>query len=118
MKIDLTIDGADEIDRDLTCIKGGGGCHLQEKLIAFCAKNFVIIADSRKKSHKLGQNWHNGVPIEVLPLSFRLVQQTIERLYGGKAVLREFSGPKLGKAVISKNFNKQINMIRLSKSGT
>lgn len=98
-QIDLAIDGADEIDRDLTCIKGGGGCHLQEKLLAYCAKNFVIIADSRKKSTKLGQNWHNGVPIEVLPLSFRLVQQSIERLYGGKAVLREFSGNGLGKAV-------------------
>ena len=46
-KIDLTVDGADEVDKDLTCIKGGGACHLQEKLIAFCAKKFVIIADSR-----------------------------------------------------------------------
>ena len=46
-KIDLTIDGADECDQNLTCIKGGGGCHLQEKLIAFCAKRFIIIADNR-----------------------------------------------------------------------
>lgn len=46
-KIDLTVDGADEVDKDLTCIKGGGACHLQEKLIAFCAKKFIIIADSR-----------------------------------------------------------------------
>ena len=46
-KIDVTIDGADEVDKDLNCIKGGGGCHLQEKLIAFCAKKFILIADER-----------------------------------------------------------------------
>ncbi len=69
-KCDLTIDGADEVDKDLTLIKGGGGCHLQEKLIAFCAKKFVIIADSRKKSNKLGTNWQRGVPIEVCVLEY------------------------------------------------
>ena len=46
-QIDVTIDGADEVDKDLNCIKGGGGCHLQEKLIAYCAKKFVVIADER-----------------------------------------------------------------------
>lgn len=105
--IDLTIDGADEIDKDLTCIKGGGGCHLQEKLVAHCAKNFILIADSRKRSTKLGQNWQNGIPIEVLPLAHRLVQETIENLYGGKAILREYSGPGRGKAgpVVTDNGN-------------
>lgn len=113
----MTIDGADEVDKDLTCIKGGGGCHLQEKLIAFCAKKFVIIADSRyiinsivyskiicnifsirKRSVKLGQNWQRGVPLEVLPSAYKLVQDTIEKRYGGKAVLRESYG--FTKAVI------------------
>jgi ribose 5-phosphate isomerase A len=77
----------------LTCIKGGGACQLQEKLIAYCAKKFIIIADIRKKSSKLGQSWHNGIPIEVLPTAYRIVQVNIERLYGGKAVLREFQAP-------------------------
>jgi len=88
-KIDLTIDGADEIDTELTCIKGGGGCQLQEKLIAYCATEFVLIADIRKNSTKLGQSWFKGVPIEVLPSAYRLVQVTIERLHGGKAMLRQ-----------------------------
>ena len=43
----MTIDGADEVDKDLNCIKGGGGCHLQEKLIAYVAKKFILIADIR-----------------------------------------------------------------------
>ena len=87
--IDLTIDGADEVDKDLNCIKGGGGCHLQEKIVAYCADKFVIIADSRKKSQKLGQNWEFGIPIEVLPSAYRMVLATIEKKYGGKCVLRE-----------------------------
>ena len=85
----MTIDGADEVDKDLVCIKGGGACHLQEKLIAYCAKKFVIIADIRKKSVKLGQSWRRGIPIEVFPSAYRLVQQKIEQMYGGKANLRE-----------------------------
>ena len=89
---DLTIDGADEVDKNLTCIKGGGGCHLQEKLIAFGAARFVVIADSRKRSNKLGQNWNRGIPIEVLPAAYRLVQQAIEKELGGEAKLREASG--------------------------
>lgn len=104
-KIDLTIDGADEVDKDLTCIKGGGGCHLQEKLIAFCAKRFIVIADSRKRSAKLGQNWHRGVPIEVLPQAYRLVQETIEKKLGGQVKLREAYGETKAGPVITDNGN-------------
>ena len=43
----MCIDGADEVDTDLTLIKGGGGCLLQEKIVASCAKKFVVIADYR-----------------------------------------------------------------------
>lgn len=46
-QLDVTIDGADEADKDLTLIKGGGGCQLQEKIVAAAAKNFVVIADYR-----------------------------------------------------------------------
>ena len=46
-KLDVAIDGADEVDEQLTCIKGGGGCQTQEKLVAFCAKKFVVVADEK-----------------------------------------------------------------------
>ena len=62
----------------------------------------------RKKSQKLGQNWQNGIPIEVLPSAYRLVQETIEKLHQGKAILREFSGAK-SKAVIFFNFYLESN---------
>ena len=55
-EIDITIDGADEIVLDRNClIKGGGGALLREKIIAACAKRFVVIADYRKLSDSVGK---------------------------------------------------------------
>lgn len=69
-EIDVAIDGADEVDSKLACIKGGGGCCTQEKIVAANAKIFVVIADYRKDSTSLGQQWKKGVPIEVVPMSY------------------------------------------------
>ncbi|XP_005107137.1 ribose-5-phosphate isomerase isoform X2 [Aplysia californica] len=87
-EIDVAIDGADEVDDNLYLIKGGGGCLMQEKIIASCAKSFFIIADTRKNSKVLGTSWKKGVPIEVLPMAYRPVQLKINQLLGGKAELR------------------------------
>lgn len=46
-QLDVAIDGADEVDEQLVCIKGGGGCLTQEKIVASCAQEFIVIADSR-----------------------------------------------------------------------
>lgn len=51
----MAIDGADEVDLKLNCIKGGGACQLQEKVVASCAKIFVVVADYRKESKTLGE---------------------------------------------------------------
>eukprot|EP01084_Bolivina_argentea_P030292 56157_1 len=51
--IDIAIDGADEVDASLNCIKGGAASHLQEKMVAFNAKRFVVIADYSKQSQQL-----------------------------------------------------------------
>ena len=47
LKLDVALDGADEADSNLTLIKGGGGCLTQEKIVASCAKKFIVIGDSR-----------------------------------------------------------------------
>ncbi|KAJ3111907.1 hypothetical protein HDU96_005163 [Phlyctochytrium bullatum] len=86
-EIEVAFDGADEVDANLNCIKGGGGCHLQEKLVASAAKKFVVVADSRKDSHVLGTKWKKGVPVEVIPLAYRSVQRQLAAL-GGKPLLR------------------------------
>ena len=86
-EIDLDIDGADEIDKDLNLIKGGGGCLVQEKIVASNSKTVVIIVDFRKKSEKLGENWKKGVPIEVIPMAYTPIMKKFKNL-GGKPVLR------------------------------
>ncbi len=62
--IDVTVDGADEVDDALELIKGGGGAQTREKIINFASKRNVIIVDETKLSSRLGERW--AVPIEVL----------------------------------------------------
>lgn len=62
-ELDLTIDGADEIDPDLNLIKGGGGAHLREKIVAAASRSMVVIADSTKVVTTLGRF---GIPIEIV----------------------------------------------------
>jgi ribose 5-phosphate isomerase A len=62
--IDLTIDGADEMDPQLNLIKGGGGALLREKIVAQASAREIIVVDESKLSARLGTRW--GVPVEVL----------------------------------------------------
>ncbi|XP_034235113.1 ribose-5-phosphate isomerase [Thrips palmi] len=87
-QLDVAIDGADELDNKFTAIKGGGGCLTQEKIVASCAKRFIIIADYTKDSQTLGEQYKKGVPIEVIPLSYVPVMQRIQTRFGGKVQLR------------------------------
>ncbi|GFZ49048.1 Ribose-5-phosphate isomerase [Saitozyma sp. JCM 24511] len=72
-KLDVTIDGADEVDDQLNSIKGGGACQLREKVLAEAAETWVIVADYRKNSKLLGTNWTQGIPIEVAPFAYAKV---------------------------------------------
>jgi len=101
-EIDLDIDGADEIDKDLNLIKGGGGCLVQEKIIASNSKKLVIVADFRKNSKKLGENWKKGVPVEIIPISYVPLMRKLEKL-GGTPILR-MAQAKTG-PVVSDNGN-------------
>jgi ribose 5-phosphate isomerase A len=67
-KIDLTIDGADEVDPDLNLIKGGGGALLREKIVAQASQQLIIVVDSSKLSERLGANFK--LPVEVLPFGW------------------------------------------------
>ncbi|MEM1514676.1 MAG: ribose 5-phosphate isomerase A [Candidatus Bathyarchaeia archaeon] len=84
--IDLTIDGADQIDPNLNLIKGMGGALTREKIVAASSKRLIIVADERKMVDKLGRN--QLVPIEVLPFAEPLVSRRIMES-GGKPTLRE-----------------------------
>ncbi len=84
-RIDLAIDGADEVDPGFQLIKGGGACHVQEKLVAARAERFVVVVDSTKLVDRL--NLEFLLPVEVLPGAWRQVRQQLAAL-GGKAELR------------------------------
>jgi ribose 5-phosphate isomerase A len=86
-EIDVDIDGADEVDANLQLIKGGGACQTQEKIIAANSKILVIIADYRKDSKILGEQWKKGVPVEVIPGAYVPLMKKFVAM-GGKPVLR------------------------------
>jgi ribose 5-phosphate isomerase A len=97
--LDLAIDGADEVDKRLDMIKGGGGALTREKIVASAAKQVVIVADESKLVETLGSF---KVPVEVLPFALGAVTKSILEL-GGKSLLREGKG-KVG-AVVTDNGN-------------
>lgn len=84
-RVDLTIDGADEVDPDLNLIKGGGGALFREKIVAQASKREVIIVDESKISDQLGTEW--AVPVETAPFGLTTQYDFIIGL-GGKPVLR------------------------------
>ena len=84
-RIDLAIDGADEVDPAFQLIKGGGACHVQEKLVAARAERFVVVVDSTKLVDRLNLGFL--LPVEVLPGAWRQIRQQLSAM-GGKAELR------------------------------
>ena len=84
-RIDLAIDGADEVDPSFQLIKGGGACHVQEKLVARRAQRFVVVVDSTKLVDTLNLGFL--LPVEVLPGAWRQVQAELAAM-GGDAQLR------------------------------
>ncbi|MFM7228222.1 MAG: ribose-5-phosphate isomerase RpiA [Cyanobacteriota bacterium] len=84
-RIDLAIDGADEVDPAFQLIKGGGACHVQEKLVACRAERFVVVVDATKLVSRLNLGFL--LPVEVLPGAWRQVSAQLTDL-GGTAELR------------------------------
>jgi ribose 5-phosphate isomerase A len=76
-RLDLTVDGADEIAPGLALIKGGGGKLLREKIVATASNRFVIIADASKVVTQLGRH---PLPVEVIPMAEPLVSRALQDL--------------------------------------
>jgi ribose 5-phosphate isomerase A len=76
--IDLTIDGADEVDERMDLIKGGGGALLREKVVACASQREIIIVDGSKLSPRLGMQF--ALPVEVIPFAWTIEKQFIESL--------------------------------------
>lgn len=83
--IDVTIDGADEVDGALNLIKGGGGALLREKIVAQATRREIIVVDRTKLSPTLGVQW--PLPVEVTPFGRRPQEMFLQSL-GAQMVLR------------------------------
>ena len=75
--LDLTIDGTDEFDPDLNLIKGGGGAHLREKIVATASDQMIVIADAAKEVARLGAF---PLPVEVVPFGWQTSKALIEEM--------------------------------------
>ena len=75
-QIDLAIDGADEVNPSYQLIKGGGACHVREKLVASKAKKLLIVVDQTKLVKNLNEEF--PLPVEVLPSAWKQVKDVIE----------------------------------------
>lgn len=83
--IDLTIDGADEVDKDLNLIKGGGAALVREKIIANASKKILIVVDESKVSRVLGTTF--PLPVEIVQFGWEATQTEVNRICG-KSTLR------------------------------
>jgi ribose 5-phosphate isomerase A len=118
-RIDIAIDGADEVDPQHNLIKGGGAAHTQEKIVDCLAEQFIVVVDSSKLVDKLGSTFR--VPVEVIPMAMTPVMRAIEKL-GGKPELRmgvKKAGPVVtdqGNLVIDVKFDTIDNPGELEKT--
>jgi len=83
-QIDLAIDGADEVDPGFQLIKGGGACHVREKLVASKANKLLIVVDETKLVQNLNQSF--PLPVEVLPNAWKQVQEVISEMNGNSSL--------------------------------
>ena len=88
-KLDLALDGADEVGPHLELIKGGGAAHTLEKIVATAAARFVVLVDEAKLVRRLGEKW--PVPVEVLAVALRPVERALQGL-GASVDLRKGGG--------------------------
>jgi ribose 5-phosphate isomerase A len=118
-RIDVAIDGADEVDPNKNLIKGGGAAHTQEKIVDSLAAQFIVVVDDSKLVDRLGSTFL--LPVEVLPMAYVPVMKAIEKL-GGKPELRmgvKKAGPVVtdqGNLVIDVKFDSIDNPAELEKT--
>ena len=88
-KIDVTVDGADEVDPELRLIKGGGGALLREKIVASATRQMIVVADASKQVERLGKF---PLPVEVIRFAQALVAERISTLGAEVQLRRDAAG--------------------------
>lgn len=111
--LDAYVDGADEIDRHMHMIKGGGSALTREKIVASIAKKFVCIVDDSKWVEQLGREF--PLPVEVIPMARSAVARKIVAL-GGDPVYREGVVTDNGNVILDVYNLNILNAIELEKA--
>jgi ribose 5-phosphate isomerase A len=118
-RIDIAIDGADEVDPQKNLIKGGGAAHTREKIVDYLAEQFIVVVDGGKLVDRLGSVF--AVPVEVIPMAISPVMRAVEKL-SGKPELRmgvKKAGPVItdqGNMVVDVKFDAIDNPAELEKT--
>ncbi len=115
--IDITIDGADEVDHEMNLIKGGGGALLREKIVAQATRREIIVVDETKCSAALGTNW--AAPVEVMPFGWQSQRNFLKSL-GADVTLRLLGNGQpfetdQGNVILDSNFGPISNPVELSE---
>jgi len=111
--LDAYVDGADEIDRHMHMIKGGGAALTREKIVASIAKKFVCIVDDSKWVEQLGRDF--PLPVEVIPMARSAVARKIVSL-GGDPVYREGVVTDNGNVILDVHNLNILNALELEKT--
>jgi ribose 5-phosphate isomerase A len=118
-RIDIAIDGADEVDPQFNLIKGGGAAHTREKIVDGLAEEFIVVVDSSKLVDKLGSTF--ALPVEVLPMAVAPVTRALAGM-GAKVDLRmgvKKDGPVItdqGNMVLDAKFDAIANPAEMEKT--
>jgi len=114
-KLDIYVDGADEVAPDMTLLKGRGSDLVKEKLLVEAAEQFIVLIDPSKQVSHIGDNF--PIPAEVLPFAWQLVQQKM-RNAGAQARLREtdsgFAVTSCGNLVLDLVFDSELSTTALN----
>ena len=110
--LDLYVDGADEVDPDLTLLKGRGADLVREKLLAQACEQFLVLVDSSKFVSRIGERF--SIPIEVMPFAWQLVKQKLETIGAIGGLRQTASGDGLvvtshGSLVLDMTFDSQLD---------
>lgn len=115
-KLDLYIDGADEVAPDNTLLKGQGADLVREKLLAQACDQFIVLVDQSKMVERIGARF--PIPVEVMPFAWQLVKQHLEQ-QGGRGDLRQNSNgnglavTSHGSLVLDMNFDSKLDSLQL-----
>jgi ribose 5-phosphate isomerase A len=89
-------DGADKVDKSFNMVKGGGGCHTREKIVASASETVCILVDNTKLVDKIGGD--TPIPVEIIPLSYKFISRKLNEV-GATLKLRYAGSSKMGPVI-------------------